>query len=81
MKFPGINTLALEDAAVQNMLRNHAPAIFGDPAARITKIQTTGYPVRLEITFTTDPDPLAETPLEAPPMPNVLPAADDDHPF
>jgi len=72
MKFPGINTLALEDAAVQNMLRNHAPAIFGDPAARITKIQVTGYPARLEITFTTDPDPA-----EALPMPRPAAGVDD----
>jgi hypothetical protein len=76
MKFPGNNTLSLEDGAVQEMFRKYAPAIFGDADARITKIATTGYPARLEITFTTDPDPMA-----APPAPRIaadarlLPAA------
>lgn len=86
MKFPGDNVIQLGDESVHELLKNHAPTIFGDESARITKIGTTGYPAKLEIHFTTDPAP----PVFAPPPPSSpvaveaapkLALSDDDHPF
>lgn len=88
MKFPGDNKITFTESAIRELLKEHAPTIFGDPAARITNIKTTSYPPGLEVTFTTDADPLAEPVPEAPPrrrsLPEAapsLPRADDDHPF
>lgn len=57
MKFPGNNVVKLTEAAVRELLKAHAPTLFGDPEARITKIETNGYDNCLEIHYTTDPDP------------------------
>jgi len=85
MKFPGDNVIQLGDESVHELLKSHAPTIFGDESARITKIGTTGYPARLEIHFTTDPAPPPfvppPPPEEAPPMASCKPDPDDDHPF
>lgn len=83
MKFPGDNTITLGDEAVHEMLKAHAPAMFGSADARITKLSTTGYPPKLEIHFTTDPlpAPFILVPPSPPLVAEALPRADDDHPF
>ncbi len=54
MKFPGNNTVTLTQEAVRELLKEHAPTLFGNDAARITKIETKGYDNTLVISFTTD---------------------------
>ena len=61
MKFPGNNVVKMTEAAVRELLKEHAPTLFGDPQTRITKIETKGYENCLEISFTTDADPTGNT--------------------
>lgn len=88
MKFPGDNKITFTESAIRELLKEHAPTIFGDPGARITNIKTTSYTPGLEVTFTTDADPTADPLPEPPPRVRELkpytppmPRADDDHPF
>lgn len=88
MKFPGSNTITLTDEAITQLLKASAPTLFGGQA-RILTLKTESYPTRLQITFTTDPDPEANPLHELPPSPEPLPRAvppralqgDDGHPF
>ncbi len=70
MKFPGTNKITFTESAIRELLKSQATSIFGDPSARITDIKTTSYPAGLEVSFTTDPDPLAE-PVSMPSEPPV----------
>ena len=54
MNFPGTNSLTLNEDAVVAALRSILPMLVG---ARITALQMRGYPRRLEVDFTTDPEP------------------------
>ena len=88
MKFPGDNEIHLTEGAIHELLKSQAPVLFGDPDARITKIATKSWPTGLVVTYTTDPELVAEAPpirrhaqpevVEAAPS---LPRADDDQPF
>lgn len=95
MKFPGDNKITFTESAIRELLKEHAPTIFGDPSARITNIKTTSYPPGLEMTFTTDIDPTAEPAPPPPPRrldraprdtteaatPRPIGDVDDDHLF
>ena len=54
MNFPGTNSLTLNEDAIVAALRSILPMLVG---ARITSLQMRGYPTRLEVDFTTDPEP------------------------
>lgn len=73
MKFPGDNEIHLTDGAILELLKSQAPSLFGDPAARITKIVTKSWPAGLVVTYTTDPDPDPDPSDEVPePAPRPL---------
>lgn len=58
MEFSGSNTITLSRDAVKEIVMQTLKPLIGD--ARITECDLLSYPTRLEITFTTDPEPAAE---------------------
>lgn len=88
-KFPGTNTVTLNEESMHEVIKQHLGELLGGDV-RIKRTQLKGYPQCLEIEFTTDPDPAAEPIPEAPsirfldrqlPRPTPSNIADDDTPF
>lgn len=58
MEFSGSNTMTLSCDAVKAIVMQTLKPLLGD--ARITSCEVNSYPTRMEITFTSDPEPAAE---------------------
>lgn len=58
MEFSGTNTITLSRDAIKAIVMHTLKPLLGD--ARITSCEVNSYPTRVEITFTSDPEPAAE---------------------
>lgn len=58
MEFSGTNTITLSRDAIKAIVMQQLQPLLG--SARITSCEMNSYPTRLEVTFTTDPEPAAE---------------------
>jgi len=82
MKFPGSNKLELNMSATRELIAEHLERSFSARGVRVTDVEISGsYSAKtLDVTFTTDPDPLAP-PDTSGSAPMSHSSADDDHIF